>query len=78
MSELIKNRKIRSLESLFLVKGKVNDVFYTTKKDKDITALASNYLKRVCTERLVTIGGSMTETITKTITKVTILSNKKD
>lgn len=65
--------KTQALESLALLNGKPNTVFYTHKKDKDITALASYYLRKVYTERLIVVGGSKDKPKASTLTKVTIL-----
>lgn len=65
--------KTQTPESLTLLHGKSNTIFYTHKKDKDITALASYYKRKVFTERLVVIGGSKDKPKASTLTKVTIL-----
>lgn len=65
--------KTQALESLALLNGKPLSVFYTHKKDKDITAIASYYSKKVHTERLIVIGGSKDSPKASTLTKVTIL-----
>ena len=62
------------MESLCLRDCKVNAVFYTKKKDKDITALASYYGRSISTERLIVIGGSKDKPSVTTLTKVTLLS----
>lgn len=71
-------KEIRTPESLLLKHGKEMSVFYTHKKDKDITALAGYYQRRVHTERLVLIGGSKDKPKAVTITKVTILPIKPE
>lgn len=54
-------------------------IFYTPKPDKDITALAVYYKRKVLTERVVVIeqknGG---DPIAKKLTKVTILYGTSD
>jgi hypothetical protein len=67
------SRTITSIESLCLINGSRDDVFYTHKKDKDITAIAYYYDKKVATERLILVGGAKDNPIAETITKVTIL-----
>jgi hypothetical protein len=69
--------KINTIESLSLKYGKDMSVFYTHKKDKDITALAGYYMRKVHTERLVLVGGAKDKPKASTITKVTILPIKK-
>jgi hypothetical protein len=65
--------KVSSIESLCLINGKRDDVFYTHKRDKDITAIAYYYEKKVATERLILVGGSKDSPLAETILKVTIL-----
>lgn len=65
--------KTQAIESLFLLNGKPMHVFYTHKKDKDITALASYYSRKVHTERLIVIEGTRDIPRAKSLTKVTII-----
>ena len=65
--------KTQALESLALLNGKVMQVFYTHKKDKDITALATYYSRKVNTERLIVLEGTKDKPKANTITKVTII-----
>lgn len=67
------SRKASSLESICLINGKKDDVFYSHKKDKDITAIAYYYEKKVLTERLIVIGGTKDSPAAFTLTKVTIM-----
>lgn len=67
-----------TLESWIIINGKDGDSFYTNKKDKDITALASYYNRKVHTERLVVIDGLKDNPTAKPITRVTLLPLKKD
>jgi hypothetical protein len=67
-----------TLESWMMVNGKDGTVFYTHKKDKDITAIASYYTRKVHTERLVLVSNTKDNPQVKTITKVTLLPIKKD
>lgn len=66
-----RENKQKSAESIALNALKQGDVFYTVKHDKDITAIASFYGKKVSTERLITINPISAET--QRIVKVTIL-----
>jgi hypothetical protein len=59
------------MESLALTTLKHGDCFYSHKQDKDLTAIASYYKKKIKTERLILINPQKT-TIEK-ITKITIL-----
>lgn len=65
--------KTQSLEGLALLNGKVMQIFYTNKKDKDITAIASYYSRKVHTERLIVLEGTKDKPKANTITKVTII-----
>jgi len=49
-------RNKSTLESIALTTLSKGRYFYTTKQDKDITAIASYYKKKVRTERLYTIS----------------------
>lgn len=62
--------RINVYESICLLNLKSGKSFYTTKKDKDITALATYYKKKIKTERVIAINSKHT-TLTR-LTKVTI------
>jgi len=68
-----RGREITSVESISLLSLKVGQSFYTVKKDKDITAIASHYSKKVKTERLFTMNPQSGKT--KRIVMVTILKD---
>lgn len=65
--------KTQAFESLALLKGKPTHVFYTHKKDKDITALSTYYKRKVLTERLIVLEGTKNKPKASAITKVTII-----
>ena len=67
-----RGRKQTSVESIALNNLSKGSVFYTHKQDKDMTAIASYYCKKISTERLITINPITAET--QRIVKVTILS----
>ena len=69
----MKKNKQTTLESWMLVNGKPGDVFYSGRMDKDITALATHYKKKVSTERILVISGLRNKPTTKQITKITLL-----
>ena len=48
-------RRKTSVESIALENLKQGESFFTTKQDKDITAISSYYGKKVSTERLITV-----------------------
>jgi len=64
-------RKKTSVESIALTTLPQGSVFYSQKQDKDLTAIASYYKKKVSTERLITVHPISAET--ERILKVTIL-----
>lgn len=64
-------RKQTSVESIALNTLPQGSVFHTLKQDKDITAIASYYGKKVSTERLITINPITAQT--ERIVKVKIL-----
>jgi len=66
-----RGRKQTSVESIALNNLSKGSVFYTLKQDKDMTAIASYYGKKISTERLITINPITAET--QRIVKVTIL-----
>lgn len=63
----------RSIESWAVVNGKEGDVFYTEKKDKDITSIATKFGKKVSTEKVILITISKPAPEVKFVTKVTII-----
>ena len=63
--------KQRTIESIGLLNLKHGESFFTRKRDKDITAIASYYKKRVKTERLFVLNPQTGET--ERIVKVTIV-----
>lgn len=66
-------RRIDSPFAASLVYGKIGSVFYTTKDDRNVTAIAGYYNKKVKTERLIVVGGTKDKPTANRITKVTIL-----
>jgi len=67
-------RKMDSPLAISIVYGKKDSVFYTTKEDRYITAIAGYYNKKVKTERLIVVGGTKVKPTATPISKVTILS----
>ena len=62
-----------TVESYMIEHGKVGDVFYTEKMDKNMTAQAVYRKRKIKTERLITITkGDELPTVGQ-ITKVTII-----
>lgn len=66
-------KRTHSFEGICLLNGKPNTVFFTPKKDRDITAIANYYARKVNTERLIVVSGSKENPKAETITKVTII-----
>ena len=65
--------KERTVESFMIGNGKVGDIFYSHKLDNHLTAIATHHKRKIQTERLVLIGGTMEEPTTDTVIKVTLL-----
>jgi len=68
-----RHEKGRTVESISLLTLKAGQSFYTEKQDKDITAIASYYNKKVSTERLFVLNPQ--SGATKRVVKVTVLEN---
>jgi hypothetical protein len=62
----------RNVVSFMIVNGKKGDTFYTHKKNKDVTAIASYYDREVTTTRVINLEGNFNKPIVKTLTKVII------
>ena len=60
----------RSPERIFIEMLNTGGIFYSTKQDKDLTAIASNCNKKILTERLICIHPITLKT--ERITRVTI------
>lgn len=63
----------RTVESFMMVNGKANSYFYSEKKDRALTAIATYYKRRILTERLVAVTTGKGKPVAKNITKVTLL-----
>ncbi len=63
----------RTLEAIIMSKLKKSSVFYSTKKDKDLTAIAAYCNRKIKTERLILVSGRNQQKPTAgSITKVTL------
>lgn len=60
-----------TIESWAMLKYMPGDFFYTHKQDKDITAIATYYKRKIITERMFAMDANHTRI--ETITKVTFL-----
>ena len=69
-----KQGKRYTAESFALTYGKKGDIFYSTKQDKNLTAIATHNNKSITTETLVVIQMRKRKPIASKITKVTILN----
>jgi hypothetical protein len=67
------SRKICTVESFMMINGLTGASFYSEKKDKDLTAIASYYKRKITTERIIAISKNPNSPISKMITKVTLL-----
>lgn len=63
----------KTFEGYMLVNGRKNEVFYSNKKDNEITALSTYYKRKVKTERLLTTSIKKSIPVSKYITKITLL-----
>jgi hypothetical protein len=61
----------RTIESIAMNTLRRGQMFFTTKQDKDITAIATYYKKKVRTERLFTMNPQSGKT--QRVVKVTLL-----
>jgi hypothetical protein len=68
----------RTLESWMMLNGKDGDIFYTHKKDRAITAIATYYNRRVYTERVILVNGFRDKPSVMPLTKVTLIPIKID
>jgi hypothetical protein len=66
-------RKINTLESHMILNGKKGVVFYTHKGDNYVTALSTHYGRKVQTERVVIVEGTLLRPSSKSLLKVTLL-----
>jgi hypothetical protein len=73
MEKKRKKRTPTSVETISLLNLKVGQSFYTEKQDKDVTAVASYYNKKVKTERLFVMNPQ--SGLTNRVVKVTILED---
>jgi hypothetical protein len=71
MKTKTRHTRQRTIESIGLLNLKEGESFYTEKRDKDITAIASYYDKKVKTERLFVLNPQSGET--QRVVKVTLL-----
>jgi hypothetical protein len=67
------SRKICTVESFMMINGLTGTSFYSEKKDKDLTAIASYYKRKITTERIIALSKNQNSPISKLITKVTLL-----
>lgn len=61
-----------TIESWVMANGKSGDIFYTHKKDKDITAIATYYKREVLTERVIIVQGTWSNPSSFPLIKVTL------
>ncbi len=63
----------RTLESWMIANGKKGSHFYSDKKDRHLTAMATHLQRKITTERLIVITTGKSEPKSKYITKVILL-----
>jgi hypothetical protein len=62
-----------TFESWAIANGKPGKVFYSDKKDKHLTAIATHHGRKITTERLIVVSTGKSEPYASYITKVTLL-----
>ncbi|MFA5067967.1 MAG: hypothetical protein WC466_08065 [Candidatus Izemoplasmatales bacterium] len=62
-----------TVESYMITNGKTGDVFFSKKKDKDLTAMASYRKRKITTERMLIVATGGKKPIAEHITKVTLI-----
>ena len=63
----------RTLESWMIANGKSGDSFYSHKKDRHLTAIASHHNRKIITENLIIVSDYLKSPKADKITKVTLL-----
>ena len=66
-------REITTIDGWAVKYGKAGAVFYSDKRDKDITAISAYYQRPLTTERVIVTSMDGYECKSKYITKVTLL-----
>lgn len=60
-------------ESWLMANGEKGTIFYSSKRDKSLTAIATYYKRRIKTERIIAVTGSKAIPTATNLTKVTLL-----
>lgn len=64
-----------TLVSIFLKYGKKGDEFCIATKDRDVTARATYYNRKVLTKRVVVLEGTALNPIARAMVKITLLND---
>jgi hypothetical protein len=56
-----------------IANGKEGQVFYSEKKDRHLTAIATHHQRKILTERLIAVTTGKEEPVATNLTKVTLL-----
>ena len=59
-------------ESMFIKHGKVGEVYYSNKDDKNITAIASFYKRNVVTQRVLMVEYTLDIPVTNNCVKIVL------
>lgn len=62
-----------TLESWMIANGKVGDIFFSKKKDRHLTAIATHHKRKIITERLIAVTTGKEEPLAYNLTKVILL-----
>ena len=69
-----KNATEKNIESWIIANAKKGTIFFTNKKDNNMTSLATYHKRKIQTERLVTITTKKQNLQAKYILKVTLIN----
>jgi hypothetical protein len=69
-----KKNSMENIESWLIANAKKGTIFYTNKKDNNMTSLASYHKRKIKTERLITITIGKQNLQAKHLLKVTLIN----
>jgi len=69
-----KKNSMENIESWIIANAKKGTIFYTNKKDNNMTSLATYHKRKIQTERLVTITTKKQNLQAKYLLKVTLIN----
>jgi len=69
-----KKNSMENIESWIIANAKKGTIFFTNKKDNNMTSLATYYKRKIQTERLITITVGKQNLQAKHLLKVTLIN----